>query len=219
MRTTEEICAAIYGEVVTEDIYGLKTVDFQPDVVFDLGANMGVFSRYARTLFPKALIVAIEPNPDNCEVFRRLTKDKDTILCECAIGRGPVYRHPNAANGAMECYVTACTGYEKAKGNIPADAVNAFMPDVLIAQYLQSGQRAILKMDIEGNDNAVWEHAPSIKALRSLDYIAVEVHRYALTGDRIEAVNKLTDEALKSFEATHDCQQKHVIFTARKRVK
>ena len=57
----------LYGEVVTEDCYRLKTLGFVPDVIFDLGANIGVFTRYARDMFNNAKIISVEPNLDNFE--------------------------------------------------------------------------------------------------------------------------------------------------------
>jgi len=179
--------------------------------------TVGLKNSYARTLFPAARIICVEPDPDNCANFKRMTPDPNTILIRKAIGSGQVYRHPDASNGAKESYVTACTGYERVSGALPAVPVDSILPDALIAQYRKPGDRAIMKIDIEGNDNAVWDHAPSMAAIRSLDYIAIEVHRCALTGDRIDAVNNLTRVALQSFSPTHDCQEEHVIFTARKR--
>jgi FkbM family methyltransferase len=41
---------------------------FQPKVIYDLGANVGVSSLYFASLYPKASIYGFEPLPDNLEV-------------------------------------------------------------------------------------------------------------------------------------------------------
>lgn len=101
----------LFAEVVTCDQYRLKTVNFIPDVVIDLGANIGIFSRHCRTLFPNALIIAVEPSADNCSVFREHTNDEKIILINKAIGTGNIFHCPNPANGAMEVFLSEGPGY------------------------------------------------------------------------------------------------------------
>ena len=78
-------------EVVEEDAYRLDVLaqehpSCHPEVIFDVGANVGVFSRYARGLFPEAEIMAFEPVP---ATFSMLVNNVagENIQCN-AIGLG-----------------------------------------------------------------------------------------------------------------------------------
>ncbi len=103
----------LYGEVVTEDIYKIKELNFIPDVILDLGANIGIFSRYARELFPNALIISIEPHPDNIKAFKKYTNDENIILIEKGIGKGTLYKSKKAVNGAAEVYLSSNSAFTK----------------------------------------------------------------------------------------------------------
>lgn len=226
--------AGLYGEVVDKDIYHLRTVenivsindpeyiheqghtgiDFVPDVVFDFGANIGIFSRYARTLWPKARIIAVEPHSDNCETFKMFTAvDANILLIEKAIGTGKLYHQAGAVNGSGESYISPGVGMDaQAMQALPPSEVEMIMPDELIKQ-VKPGEKFLVKMDIEGGENAVFNHKPSMEALRRADYFCMEVHFYGLTKPPREEIMKV----LKSFEDTHTCKLDHVNFYARKK--
>ena len=226
----------LFGEVVTEDCYRLRTLDFVPDVVFDLGANIGVFARFARELWPDALIVCVEPNAENLDHLNRFTPPHPrTVMLNKAIGRGRIWRGLGAANGAHESYMSAGLGFDEAMlttadglVSYPTMAVKdspgferadvpTVMLDELVNEWVSVGARAILKLDIEGGENALVEHEPSVEALRRFDYIAAEIHLYTLRGGNVVETNDRTVAALKTLEPTHDCAREHVMFYARRR--
>lgn len=200
----------LYGEVVTEDTYKLRQLPWQPDLIFDVGANIGIFSRYARTLFPKALIIAVEPDPKNCEAFRRYTADENIILVERALGVGQIFHGLTARNGSGETYLSIGLGYpmELMRQSIlgPAMERSTVVPInlfELVVPYWQPDMKTVIKIDCEGAENTIWHHDPSMSVLASVDYIAMEVHDYALTQEeKITVVNE-TNKALASLERTH----------------
>ena len=56
----------IYKEIVIEDCYGLlnfKKLLNNPEIIVDLGSNIGIFSAFCSILFPNTEIIAFEPNP------------------------------------------------------------------------------------------------------------------------------------------------------------
>src|SRR5215468_9031420 len=62
--------------LVLEEIYlhgeyaGVDGLITGPRMIVDLGANAGFSVRYWQKLFPKARIIALEPDPENCLVCR-----------------------------------------------------------------------------------------------------------------------------------------------------
>lgn len=227
MSTLQEILAGdyggLYGEVVTADVYKMRDLAFTPTLVFDVGANIGIFSRYARMLWPRARIVAVEPNPDNCQMFRRFTPSSSGIhLIEAAIGRGQIYHGLTARNGSGETYLSAGLGYpadqmELALGpTLERSSVQAINLFELIA-YCEPEDKTVLKMDCEGAENLVWSHGPSFDFLTSMDYIAMELHDYALTHEERRKVLDETEAGLRILSLTHETRREGVHMWAVKR--
>lgn len=215
----------LYGEVVTEDCYKIRNLPFVPDIVYDLGANIGVFTRFAQGLWPEAIIVAVEPDPENCAHFLRFTKDlrKVSLLAATAIGAGPaVWRGTKSRNGAMECYISPNLGYPAElmeKGVLDyekTEMLTALLPDFMVP-FWSVGLKAMIKIDIEGAENNLFEDEGSMNLLRQMDYIAMELHFHALTGAELDDVKEQTSTALDGLKLTHECTYKHPMFYALKK--
>lgn len=74
VRTEKEGDAAIIEEVVDGDCYNLlamKEAGFNPKTIFDIGASMGAFAKFAHSLFPNARIFCFEPNPRSFELLKK----------------------------------------------------------------------------------------------------------------------------------------------------
>jgi len=228
---------ALYGEVVTYDMYRMRDVadivscndptfvhvaghasliNFKPDVIFDLGANVGIFSRYARTLFKDALIVSVEPNPDNCTIFRQNTADDNTILLECAIGSGNMY-HISGANGAMEVYLSEGPGYSKKDlQSYKLTSIKSLMLTDL-KKYIKDGDKIVMKLDIEGNETVLFNDPPSIEMFKTIDYLAFEMHYFSNDGTKSKSVLDITNKFFDILEQTHNILKDGVYFYAVKR--
>lgn len=215
----------LYGEVVTMGTYRLNSVQFQPDVVFDIGANVGIFSRFARTLFPSALIVAVESHPDNCRVFKEHTNDSRIVLIECALGSGTSLFHGTTArNGSGETYLSAGLGYPlelmedaaSKRAGLELSPVSSVSLPLLFDSYV--GDLVLMKIDCEGAENCIWDDEEAMDVLRNVDYLAMEIHTYAHNGKELDRVREAERTALRSLEDTHVCARDGVHFWATKRV-
>lgn len=213
----------LHGEVATEDIYRLRKLDFVPDVIIDLGGNIGVFALHARSLFPDALIVSVEPNPTNAEHYRRFVKPDGikTILIEAAIARGAVYRSTTVANGAGECYLSGGLGYPSEL--LPFDDrleevdIKTIMLSDLVRLYVGKHAKSFLKLDIEGNEHVILTSENQMIAMSDFDAIGAEIHFYSLTGAQRNDVHYKTMAALNSLKNTHEIELDNVNFWATKR--
>lgn len=217
----------LYGEVVTHDCYRLRSLKFVPDVIFDIGANIGVFTRFARTLFPQALIVAVEPDPENASTFRTFTPfDPNLVLEQKALGAGQIYHGTTHRNGSGATYLSAGLGYPKEQMDLAVTMKNGLelssvesmtLGDIVWKYWRIRPAKYLMKIDCEGAENTIWEDDSSMAALRAMDYIAMEVHWYALHGAVVEEVNKATSKALHGLGRTHNCHLDGVHFWATKR--
>jgi FkbM family methyltransferase len=69
-----------YNSIVNEDLYKLKSlVGKNINYIIDIGANIGVFSRYASSLFPNAQILSIEPCKEIFECLKANTSSYNNI--------------------------------------------------------------------------------------------------------------------------------------------
>jgi FkbM family methyltransferase len=209
----------LYGEIVNYDCYRLKKLEFVPDIIFDLGANVGVFTRYARDIFPNAKIISVEPHIDNFIHLENFTKSDNIVLLNIAIGKDVTYRIASDINGVHESYISSDVKSETISFSDESEAqkvnTESIMPDKLIKKYLSSGQKSYLKLDIEGNENIIWTHKPSMEAIKNIDFISMELHfdsRHWTDTDRDN-----TYKMMESFNDTHDCEYVHPMFYAKKK--
>ena len=75
-----------------------------------------------------------------------------------------------------------------------------------------------MKIDCEGGENTIWGDPASMLALRLMDYIAMEIHHYALHGGELPHVVRITADALAKLGDTFDCQMDGVHFWANRRL-
>ena len=212
---------AIYGEVVDVDCYRIGQLDFVPDIVFDIGANIGTFTRFTRKRFPNAPVFAVEPDDNYLSCFKQYPLDPKVTLIEAALGQGDVIYL--CGTGPMKSYVSVGLGYplniikgcDLYQPNIGTKMVS--LGDVMLPNW-KPGMKTILKVDCEGAENCLWQDPVAMDLLCEIDYFVVELHYHAICGgDPYDEAKQVTNAALKSLEETHCCTQEHTIFFARKR--
>jgi hypothetical protein len=101
--------------------------------------------------------------------------------------------------------------YSRADGVVPVSL------DQLVDRFLPVYSKLLVKIDIEGGENCIFNHAPSMVALRRADYLTMEVH-YPVdgTGPVLERGKPTIRESLMSLVDTHDCEldEPHNLFFA-----
>lgn len=208
----------LYGEVVTEDSYGLKECRGDIGLVIDIGANVGVFTRFARELFPLALIVAVEPDPENFIHLKKFTEPHAVQFVNKALGQGRIWKHLGAPNGAHESYLPVGMGYKESE--YETTGVEAIMLDEIFdsIRYYPPG-KIIVKIDAEGAENSIWNHPPSMSILKGVDYIMLELHFCCKIGDHadIKEMCESTIKGIMELTKTHNCYYDHIYFYATKK--
>jgi FkbM family methyltransferase len=206
----------LFGEIVTLDCYRLSTLPFTPDTIIDLGANVGIFTRHCRGLFPDALIISVEPDTDNFEYLKVGNDHHKTKLLKKAVGTGNIYRLPNALNGAHECYLSEGVGYSGSDLKLfeTVDVSSIMLPDL---SRLITG-KVLLKVDIEGNDTVIMNDPESVELIKTFDYITFEIHNYAQTHDKVIEVRRVVSEFIEALSITHEIIMDHsYIFATHKK--
>lgn len=105
----------LYGEIFEKQVYLKHGITLQEgDCVFDIGANIGLFSLYVLNKYKEVRVFAVEPSPELCEMIRYNTKKyhRNINVLQCGI-----------ANEKKEAVFTFYPGYSILSGfNADPDA-------------------------------------------------------------------------------------------------
>ena len=142
-------------EVWIEEIYRLPPY-IQPEVVVDLGANIGLTSLWLATQYNVARVIAVEPSAANVEIARlNLTRNgiRADVL-EAAVGAedGTVLfdRGPGATNGRVVDYTDPAMGDHR---STPAQMPVRMISMATVLQSLPDDAVVdLIKLDIEGGE-------------------------------------------------------------------
>lgn len=220
---SRELFPGLFDEVATNDCYCLKNAkDLQ--VIFDLGANIGIFSRFAHERFPNARIVALEPYDRNLATFEDLTPLNENPWLERvhgALGNGPVFGLKNPINGAHQSYVCPNPGHtlnelERHAGR-EWSKIPIFSLQELVLNRSRPSDRIFIKLDCEGGEACLWQDRNSMEVLARAEYVSMELHYPAWDEESRKRLEAATWMALGRMRRTHDCEFSRDMFWARKR--
>lgn len=144
-----------------DDEYGLRQRGGDPSTIVDVGANIGLFSLWARYFYPEANITAIEPNP---RVYHECCKNLANSNVK-VLNVGISQREGRA--------MMDDTGNSRNASTVPmSDGDIHLMPLSSILEEL-GGSIDLLKMDCEGFE---WDIFSDSKAFEGIGEIRMEYH-------------------------------------------
>jgi len=154
-------------EILLLDEYGfINQLTFHQPRILDLGANIGLFSIHCINQFPDAMVLSVEASPATFDILR--ANQTRYPQKHWQIGHYAVWH--------TECEVRfideeMSTGsHVNQTGSIKVPAITL---DRLINEQCH-GRVDLLKMDIEGAEQAVLEQAES--SLMNVEHLILEVH-------------------------------------------
>lgn len=164
----------VYDEIFIEGCYNFRNL---PGLlrgkssvrVVDFGTNHGLFINYVRSLNPKAEVYGAEMSPETYGLAaRRFVGQSGVTLRNAAIGG-------SARRESVSLAAISTTSSLSAPGDVEVEVTTA---DECLRQWNILGREIdLLKMDIEGAEQEVFDNLPSIaKTLASTKAIVMEVH-------------------------------------------
>lgn len=182
---TSDFCAYRDVLVSREKQYDPDVEDFDPAIIVDAGAHIGMASIGFARRYPRATIIALEPEPANFAVLLRNVSSYDSIIPVQAalwkengeVGLGPSDVHPRGTFQVVDA----------GKTRVRAITLNTIMREHNIT-FID-----LLKLDIEGAEKEVFESCDWIEAVR---VIAVELHDRVKPGCR-----SVVEAAMKKFHS------------------
>ncbi len=188
-----------FYETGSDDCYRLPR-DFQPEVVIDGGANLGLFTLYALSLWPACKVIACEPEPEN---LRQLS------------------RHLNE-NGAQVEVVAACLGGSPGSARFYCREANrnSFDPSLPFSRCIDvpvttlseicrkvNGRRCLVKLDIEGAELEVL--AEFLAQERPNFYVVGELHSRHQRKTALTELVAAHGWQVRYFSEAHECAMFH----------
>jgi FkbM family methyltransferase len=162
---------------VLRDIFVRKEYDIpfsiDPEIIIDAGAHIGLSVLFFRSVFPRAKIIAVEPNRQNYELLQRNCEGLANVkLIQAALWskKTEIYlENPDASPWEY-------TFTERPSGDVPTQTITP-----LELLEMSGGRIGLFKLDIEGAEKALFESGES-EWLRKVDVLAIELHDRYLPG-------------------------------------
>jgi FkbM family methyltransferase len=148
-----------------EEIYVDKeyewTLPFEPQVILDLGANFGDTALYYHTLYPDAVIIALEPSEESYQRLCVHTAAFKNII--------PVHSALNKEDGHVDLFImpesSLGNSVVRRKEGMQPVRVPAVSLSTLQQTYAKGKQFDLIKFDIEGAEDVLLD-------LGELDFFA-----------------------------------------------
>ena len=135
-------------EAIGDCLRHLSKLAYRPRRIIDGGAHLGAFARTAHAVFGEAAIDMIEPQPACREALRALAAAHGFSFHACALG-------DHAGNIRFSVRSEANTGAHVTNDSDSPELaieVEANTLDNLFGARLDAGDRALLKLDLQGNE-------------------------------------------------------------------
>ncbi len=152
-----------FYQCIYNEEYNLE-LNFNPKVIIDLGANIGLTTVFFKKKFPNAKIISVEPESSNFSLLKKNTKNLDDIV----LIQGGIWKR--STNLLIEDNGYGHYGYTVKEINEPSeDSIPAYgIKDIVDKEKIDSID--ILKIDIEGSEKELFqenfEHwLPMVKVL------------------------------------------------------
>jgi FkbM family methyltransferase len=195
-----EVASDIYtfGDVFEHQVYKKVLLHIPKcSTIIDLGANIGLASRYLASAYPSARIFAVEPNQENLELMRTNLKD---LIREnrCVIVQAAVWSSRKTLTADPEWLPGAYNAYRlrerPARPNALAGVQGLTMQEILIAANFP--QVDLLKVDVEGAETELFKN--DLSWLDCVGAIAIEFHGQSRCESAFD--RKLTEHRFKVCE-------------------
>jgi FkbM family methyltransferase len=147
--------------------YDLTGLPEHPQVIVDIGANIGLAAKFFRRRYPDAEIVAYEPDPESFRMAQRNVHDL-TYLSLRNLAVGPSFERLRLYRVAGESWGTSAFATDQTVAE--TFEVDAVTLDSIIEEL---GTIDILKIDIEG---AEYEVLQACRQLDRINCIVGELH-------------------------------------------
>jgi FkbM family methyltransferase len=158
-----------------QNLYNACVASGRTPLILDAGANIGASAVYFAARFPRARIIAFEPEPGNFALLRRNTEGLEVALrCQALGGVSQRVSIVDPGRGEWGYMTTSQEG-----GDCEMVAASA-----VVQQALGEGLFPLIaKVDIEGGEKGLFE--PPTEWVSTFPVLIVELHDWMLPGEGV----------------------------------
>lgn len=179
-KATSDI--ATFRKVILENEYALP-ITISPEFIIDAGANIGVSAIWFSKHYPKAKIIALEPEPGNFSMLLKNTSGYPNIFpIKAALWHEATQLHV-ISYGKMDNFQVASNEdlnndaflkqkMQQLNGTILFSCESVTVQNLM--HQFNMNRVGLFKMDIEGSEKEVFENASGW--IHQTDVMAVELH-------------------------------------------
>ena len=145
-----------------------------PSLIIDCGAYTGLSSLYYHLKYPKAKIIAIEPEDSNYKTLVFNTKKINQIIPI----KGAVW------DKKCRLYVSESPskwGFTVSSGTINKKYVSSYTIGEILKSYGRHAESVLLKLDIEGSEKRLFSSS-NINWISKISIIQIELHDRIISG-------------------------------------
>lgn len=164
---------AILDQIALEPYMPIDADD-PPGVIVDLGANIGLSSRFFASAYPNAHIIAVEPDPGNFNLLEMNTNGFSRIQRLLA-GVWPIDGYVN-----VEVNGLGNSGFRTRMADNGTGRTEAISIPTLMTRYAVD-RISLLKVDIEGAEMDLFTGG-DLSWIDKVDKIAIEIHDHIRPG-------------------------------------
>jgi FkbM family methyltransferase len=192
-----------FHEIFLFDGYKLNLV-FEPEIIIDCGANIGLAAIYFKNRYPKSRIVSIEPETANFELLVRNTSAYNTIQCRqqaLSSESGKELNVINAGYGNWGFITDTSVGKDTRNvvNKTKTISINALVEELGVDVI------DIVKIDIEGFEYELFES--NTEWLEKTRCLIIEVHDRFKPGS-----SRAVFKALSACDFSFDVSGENLIF-------
>lgn len=156
---------AVFEKVIKNEEYALPE-DIHPKVIVDAGANVGFSALYFATKYPKAIVIAVEPDESNFSLLCQNVSGLENIITI----KGAVWNkcEPIKLTG----HELSFCGFQVEQGDLECAIIGMTIDEIM--RKCDVNHIDILKVDIEGSEKEVFESASNW--IDQVDLIVIELH-------------------------------------------
>jgi FkbM family methyltransferase len=187
----------ILQQIFVEREYGPLVPLFEPSLILDGGANVGYASIWFLNHFPRARVIAVEPDPANYRI--------------CQQNLAPYGQRVTLLNSALWSHPTGLvrlgTGLTMEAAAMVRKAADGEKPDLMavdVPSLIEMSHEPVvdlLKLDIEGAESEVFR-AGTQAWLRQVKNLVIEIHGPECEGIFLAAMQSFDYECINSGELT-----------------
>jgi FkbM family methyltransferase len=158
------------------DFYHRIAASTKSPLIVDAGANIGASSVYFAYSFPKAQVVAIEPEQSNFDLLQANSQGMSIDPIRCALAAGPASVNlVDPGVGHWGYRTSASPGGEQNAQSVKCITVNE-----IYASRSQDCSPFVVKIDIEGGESDLF--STNTEWVATTPLIIIELHDWLLPG-------------------------------------